>query len=156
MPGTGFKSQIAQKLVEAIETVSIANGYSQNVQTVAFDKVKLNISDYSDYQLPAVQVIDQSKLFEHQMSRSRSKWFVAVEICLRDTEAVGDVDQQSLWDLQEDVMRSIMKDPKLGLSFVQHVKLVDEITDLHLQTPNYIAIIGLEIMYYEPITRDTC
>lgn len=156
MPGTGFKSQIAQKLVAAIQDVSIANGYSQDVQTVTFDKVKVNISDYADYHLPAVQVIDQSKLFKHEMSRSKSTWFLAVEICLRDTQAIGEVDQQALWDLQEDVMRAIMADPKLGLSFVQHVKLVDEVTDLHLQEPNYIAIIGLEILYYEPITRDNC
>jgi hypothetical protein len=156
MAGTGFKSQIAQKIVTAIEGVTIANGYTQDVQTVTFDKVKVNISDYADYQLPAVQIIDQSKIFEHQMSRSKSTWFLAVEICLRDTMALGEVDQQMLWDLQEDVMRSIMKEPQLGLGFVIHVKLVDEATDLHLQSPNYIAIIGLEILYYEPVTRDSC
>lgn len=154
--GTGWKSQIATKLVERIELVTTANGYTQDVKTVAFDKVKLNIGDYDDWEIPAVQLIDLSKLFNHEMSRSRSSWFVAVEICLRSTQVIGEVDQQALWDLQEDVMRSIMATPKLGLTFVTHVKLIDEVTDLHLQEPNYTATIGLEILYYEPITRDNC
>ena len=156
MPGTGFKSQIGQAMVAAIKNVTTANGYSQDVVTVAFDKIRVAISDYADYELPAVQVIDLSKGFEHQFSRSKSSWLVAVEIIMRSTETVGVVDQQALWDLQENVMREIMKDPKLGLDFVLHVKLLDEVTDLHLQSPNYIATIGLEILYYEPVTRDNC
>lgn len=154
--GTGFKSQIAEALKARIALVSIANGYTQDVKSITFDKVKLNIADYGDYELPAVQLIDLSKTFEHQMARSKSTWFVTVEMCMRTTETIGTVDQQSLWDFQEDVMRAIMGDPKLGLSFVIHTRLIDEVTDLHLQQPNYIANIGLEILYYEPITRDNC
>ena len=154
--GTGFKSQIASALVSRIQLVTVANGFTQDVATVAFDKVKVAISDYKDYELPAVQVIDLAKNFVHEHSRSKSSWFVAVEIILRTTDTLGVVDQQSLWDLQEDVMRSIMAEPKLGLAFVIHTKLLDEVTDLHLQEPHYIATIGLEILYYEPITRDNC
>jgi len=154
--GSGFKSQIAQKLIEKIGNVTIANGYSQDVKTVAFDKVKVNISDYADFELPAVQLIDQSKKYNHEFSRSKSEWRIALELCMRTTSTLGVVDQQTLWDLEEDIVRAIMEVPNLGLNFLQHVTLTDEITDLHLQEPNYIAIIGLEILYYEPITRDNC
>jgi len=152
----GYKSDISTKLVQAIETVTKANGYSQDVQTVKFDKIKLNINDYKDYELPAVQIIDLSKLYNHEMSRSKSSWFLAVEICLRTTEDIGTVDQNALWDLQEDVVRAIMQDPKLGLDFMLHVKLVDSVTDLHLQEPNYVGTIGLEALFYEPIVRANC
>lgn len=156
MPGVGYKSQIAQKLVERIELVTIANGYTQDIKTVSFDKIKLNIADYNDTDLPAVQIIDQSKVFKHVRSTSESSWFVVIELCMRSTQELGVVDQQNMWDLQEDVMRSIMADPTLGLSFMFHVKLIDSVTDLHLQEPNYTATIGLEILYKEPITSDNC
>ena len=151
-----FKRQIAEKLVERIQLVTKANGYSQDVVTVEFDKVKLNIQDYSDYELPAVQLVDLSKTYQHEMSRSKSTWFVAIEICMRTTEQIGEADQGALWTLQEDVMRSIMAQPQLGLSFVIHVRMIDEATDLHMIEPNYVGTIGLEILYYEPITRENC
>jgi hypothetical protein len=154
--GVGLKSQMAQALKARINLVTIANGYTVDVKTVAFDKIKLNIQDYADYQLPAVQIIDLSKIFEQQMSRSKSTWTLAIELCMRTTEVLGVVDQESMWDFQENVVRAIMAEPQLGLSFVIQCRPIDEVTDLHLQEPNYTAIIGLEILYYQPVTRDNC
>jgi len=149
------QTQIAEKLKLAIENVTIANGYSRDVKTVAFDKVRLNIADYQDYELPAVQLIDLSSNINHQLSRSLTNWFIAIEICLRTTTS-GIVDQKALWDLQTDIIRAIMIDPKLSLNFVTHVVIIDKTTDLHLQEPNYIGTIGIEIQFYEPITRNDC
>jgi len=154
--GTGYKSQIAQKLIERINLVKKANGYTQDIQTVRFDKVRLNLADYADYELPAVQIIDTTRVFTHEMSRSKSSWFLAIEMVMRTTENIGVVDQQALWDLEENVMRAIMEKPKLGLNFVIQVKLIDSVTDLHLQEPNYISTLGIEVVYYEPVTRDNC
>ena len=154
--GIGLKSQMAAALKARIELVTIANGYTQNVKTVKFDKIKLNIQDYSDYELPAVQIIDLNKIYEQQMSRAKATWTLAIEICLRTTEQIGVVDQGTLWDFQDNVMRAIMAEPQLGLSFVIQCRPTDEVTDLHLQEPNYTAIIGLEILYYQPVTRDIC
>jgi|GEM_PF-3061567 len=148
----GFKSQIADALVARINLVTIANGYSLDVKTVKFDKVKLNIAEYHDTELPAVQIIDLSKIFKHQMSQSESRWVLAIEMVLRQTEGIGAVDQKALWDFEEDVMRSIMLKPRLDLSFVRHVLLIDSATDLHLQGEEYIATLGLEILYKEPVT----
>lgn len=152
----GPKREISNALVARIELVTKANNYSQDIQVVAFDKVKLNIADYENHELPAVQLIDLSALYEHQISQSKTSWQIAVEICMRTTEGLGIVDQGQLWDLQEDVVRSIMKVPNLGISYVLHVKLLDALTDLHVLEPNYIATVGLEVLYYEPITRDNC
>jgi len=152
---SGPKSLIAEKLKEKIENVTISNGYSRDVGVVRFDKVKLNIGDYLDFELPAVQIIDLSASIKHEMTRSQTSWFLTIEICMRST-VDGIVDQKDLWDFQEEVVRAIMVDPKLGLPFVVNATVVDEVTDLHLLEPNYIANIGLEIVYYEPITRDNC
>jgi len=154
--GIGLKAQIAQAVVARIQTVTKANGYTQDIKTVRFDRVRLNLADYSDYELPAVQIIDATKLFKLEMSRSKSAWFLAIELVMRTTENIGVVDQQALWDLEENVMRAIMATPQLGLSFVVQMTPVDSATDLHLQEPNYIATLGLEITYYEPVTRDNC
>lgn len=151
-----YKSEIAQELVERIKLVTKANGYSQDIKTVSFDKIRLNIADFQDYELPAVQVIDLSKLFSHVQSRSKSSWVLAIQICMRTTEQIGVVDQKSMWDLQEDLIRAIFQNPNFGLSYVLHAKLIDEATDLHLQPPNYVGTIGLEILYHEPITRQDC
>lgn len=152
----GWREQIGDALVAQISNVTVANFYSIDVKTVAFDDVKINIQDYKDYELPAVQIIDAYDRYNHEMSRSKTQWFLAVELCLRTTELIGEVSQKTLWNLKEDVVRAIMATPKLGLPWVIHCKLVDGMTDLHLQAPNYTATIGLEILFYEPITRDVC
>ena len=157
----GLKADIATALVGKIENVTVANGYSQDVKTVVFDKVRLNINDYADYQIPAIQIIDISTIFKHEQSRSKTSWFLALEILLRTTQVIGTVDQKSLWTLEEDVKRAVFQDPKLGLGPNPDIPiiaafLVDAQTDLHSQEPNYIATLGLEIRYYEPITRDNC
>lgn len=153
---SGYKSQIAAKLKTAIESVTVANGYSKTVKTVSFDRVKINIAEYQDFELPAVQIIDLSSTINHERSRSLTSWFLVVEICMRTTTGLGIIDQKALWDLQEDIVRAIMAKPKLDLNFVVHAKIIDEVTDLHLSDPNYIANIGIEIMYYEPITSTSC
>jgi hypothetical protein len=152
----GLKADIAAALVARIELVTTANGYSQDLKTVTFDKVKINILDYDDYELPAVQLIDLSALYSHEMSRSKTSWSIALEICMRTTQNLGTVSQVDLWNLQEDVVRAIMAEPNLGVTGVIHVRLLDAVTDLHMLEPNYIATVGLEVLYYEPITRDNC
>ena len=152
----GWRSQIGDALVLAIGQVTTANGYTQTLRTVEFDKIKVKISDFKDFELPAVQIYDTLGEFNHQMSRSKTSWFLTVEIVLRSTELLGTVSQRTLWDLSEDVVRAIMVKANLGLGWVQHCKMIDSMTDLHLQVPNYTATIGLEIMFYEPMTRDVC
>lgn len=150
----GYKKQIADAIKTRIELVTIANGYSKDIKTVSYDTIRLNIQDYQDHELPAVQIIDINKLFTMSFSQSESSWFLALELCMRTTETIGVVKQGDLWDLMENVVRAIMEVPRLGLSFVRHVLPVDEITDLHLQEPNYIATIGLEIKFREPIIAE--
>lgn len=148
----GYKSQIAAALISKIENVTVANGYSLDVKTVKFDKVRLNIAEYTDNEIPAVQIIDLTRQFQHVRGKSDSRWILAVEMCLRSNNTIGVVDQNKLWDFEEDVMRAIMKDPTLGLPFMYHVKLLDSATDLHLQGAEYISTLGLEILYKEPVT----
>jgi len=152
----GFKQEITDALELKIKNVTQANGYSLDVQTVTSEVVKLNLGDYKDSELPAVQIIDASSVFKHEMSRSKTTWTLALELCLRSSLALGEVNQRTLWDFSEDVRRAVMKTPNLGLSYVQHVHLIAEITDLHLQQPNYTAIITIEVHFYEPVTRDGC
>ena len=148
----GYKSQISDALVSKIENVTIANGYTFDVKTVKFDKVRQNISSYADTELPAVQIIDLSKLFKHVRTKSDSRWILAIEMCMRSTNSIGVIDQKALWDFEEDVMRAIMDEPTLGLNFVVHVTLLDSVTDLHLQENEYIATLGIEILYKEIVT----
>ena len=152
----GFKEEIADALELAIKQVTIANGYSLDVQTVTSEVIKLNLADYKDSELPAAQIIVGSQVFKHKMSRSKSTWTMGLELCLRSTQVLGEVNQRTLWNFCENVRRAVMKTPNLGLNYVQHVRLTAEVTDLHLQQPNYTAIISIEVLFYEPIVRDNC
>jgi len=152
----GIREQIATKLKERIELVTTANGYTQDVQTVTFNDIRINVDEWKDWELPAVQIIDLAGIYQHEMSRSRTIWNVAIEVVLRTTETLGQVGQVDLWNLMEDVTRSVMAVPKLDLSFVQHVKLSDHQTDIHIVPPNHIGILGWQVWFYEPITRENC
>lgn len=152
----GLRSQILEKVKLQIEDVTIANGYTVDVKTVTFENIKVNIHEYQDWELPAVQIIDTAGLYKHEFSRSLTNWNFVTELCMRTTEVLGTVNQLSLLNFMEDVVRAVMAKPKLDLSFVQHVKLFDHQTDIHSIAPNYIAIIGWTAMFYEPITRDNC
>lgn len=152
----GIKGQIADALELKIKDVTIANGYTVDVKSVSSEVIKLNIADYKDSELPAVQIIDAASVFKHENSRSFTTWTLGLELCMRSTLLLGEVNQRSLWDFAENVRRAIMKQPNLGIPFVLHTKLLSEITDLHLQQPNYTAIITIEVLFYEPVTRDGC
>ena len=148
----GKRQEIADKLKERIELVTTANGYTQDVKTVTYDDIRINIDEWKDWELPAVQIIDLAGIYNHEISRSRTIWNLGIECIMRST-ASGQIGQTDLWNFMEDVTRSVMANPKLDLSYVQHVKLSDHQTDIHTVAPNHIGILGWQVWFYEPMTR---
>ena len=133
--------------------VSIVSGVA-DYKTVEFDKVRVAISEYNDYELPAAQFWDVSQEIEHERGRALVTWNIALEIVMRQTVA-GTVDQADLIDLRRRTVLALFDKPNLEIPGVIHLIYTGNITDLHMQDPNYIARIDFEVLYYDDLTG-TC
>ena len=149
-----YKVEIGEAIVKQLKTITTENGYSQTLKSVLFDKVKVNIADYKRHEIPAIQLIDLQKTYQGVFKRSDSIWSLAIELALKNTKGtVGTIDQKALWRLQQDITDCLMKKPKLGLSWVKQINLIDEVTDLHTTDDLYTGILGLNVSYSE-VLRD--
>lgn len=141
-----MKTRIADKIVEILKTV-------RDVRTVTFDKVKLLASDFTETEIPAIQLIDVSQTGNHEQSRVKYMWLIALELTMKQT-ADKACDQRALWNLEYQVKRKLWTTPNLGVPGVVHMQFVNAETDLHLLEPFYFARIFFEVHFYESLVRD--
>ena len=140
-----MKSKIADALLSKVQEVD-------SVVYTNFDKVRLLASDFNDYELPAVQLIDVGETVQHQNVRARKSWQIALELLMKPT-VLGEVSQQDLWNLQYEIERKIFQRPNFGIPGVIHMTYLGSQTDLHLLEPYYFARIDLQVDYYEALVR---
>jgi len=144
------KADILQALIARLEELVT----SKDVGIVNFEVIKLAMSDFEDWELPAIQVIDQGELVTHEMGRARKEWDVAVELVMKSSET-GEVFQKDLFDLQYKVERNIWQDPNLGgTTGVIDCKYLGSQTDLHMVKPMFYCRIDIQIRYYDPLVSD--
>jgi hypothetical protein len=118
----------------------------------SFDTVRLQASDFADYEIPAVQLIDLSELTTHEQRRAKKDWNLIIEVIIGPTPEVdGGVTQQELWDLMQLIEETVWAVPNFGLTEVIHAKLLATSTDLHLMQPFYLGRIEMSVMYYQPL-----
>lgn len=120
----------------------------------SFDVVRLQASDFADYEIPAVQIIDLAELNTHEMKRGKKDWNLVIEVIVGPTEAEV-VTQQALWNLMQKIEETVWAVPNFGLTEVIHAKLLTTSTDLHLMAPFYLGRIEMSVMYYQPLVG-TC
>jgi hypothetical protein len=146
---SSIRSQISDALIARIQLVL-------DVKTIGFDRVKMLEFDFSEWELPAVQIIDGDETNVHEMKRGRKSWPVTIELVIGPKiETQYQPTQKDLWDLVEDIEKSIMQAPKLGLATVIQVKLLGSNTDQGLLNPFYSARINFVIDYYQELVG-TC
>ena len=143
-----MKSLIADAILVQLQQV-------KRINYLSFDKVKLLASDFSEYEIPAIQLIDVSETVEHEMGRAKKTWQIALELLLKGGSS-GEVSQQDLWDLQYEVERKLWQRNKLnlGIKGVVHLRYLGSSTDLHLLEPYYFSRMDFEVLYYEALVRD--
>jgi hypothetical protein len=142
-----IRSKIADALMARLALVT-------DLKYRAFDTVRLQASDFADYEIPAVQIIDLAELTTHEQRRGKKEWNLVIEVIIGPTEAEA-VTQQKLWDLMQLIEETIWEVPNLGLTDVIHAKLLTTSTDLHLMAPFYLGRIELSVLYYQPLVG-TC
>lgn len=135
------KSQVADAIMTRLATLT-------DIKYTAFDVVRLQASDFQDWELPAVQIIDLAEVATPEATRYRKLWSLAIEVIVGPTTAAVP-NQKALWDLMQAVEDCLRSKPKLGLGFVVHLKLGVSSTDLHLMAPFYLGRIELTVDYYQ-------
>lgn len=140
------RSKIADALMARLALIP-------EVKYRSFDTVRLQASDFADYEIPAVQIIDLAELTTHEMKRAKKDWNLVIEVIVGPTMTEG-VTQQGLWNLMQLVEQTIWAVPNFGLSEVIHAKLLTTSTDLHLMAPFYLGRIELSVMYYQPLVGE--
>lgn len=141
------KTLISQALINQVGLVS-------DFKYKAFDVVRLGASDFQEWELPAVQIIDLGEVSQHEARRAKKTWTLALEIIMGPLSASTPV-QTDLWDLMQKTEEQIFQAPQLGLSQVIQLNLLGSSTDLHLMQPYYLGRLDLEVMYYQPLVS-TC
>ena len=117
----------------------------------AFDTVKLLASDFSEYELPGVQVIDLGEVVTHERNRVLKDWNLAVEIVIGPTKEYAAPTQSDLWDLMQLTEETVWAKPNLGIPGVVHMILLGTATDLHLLPGMYTGRIDMSVRYYQPL-----
>lgn len=138
-----LQSQIADALQTKLSTVSDFN-------YVAFDKVRLKYDEFRSHEFPAVQCYGTTETCFHISGRVQVEWDISVEILLRSSSQ-GIVDQRDLWNLKDEVLKTIFDDPQLGLTkFMQELRWAGGFTDINFaNTSNIIShTINLKAIYY--------
>jgi phage portal protein BeeE len=142
-----LRSQIADEILNRLALVT-------EYQYRHFDVVKLAASDFQDFELPAVQVIDLGEAVEHEQRRAKKFWQLAIEIII-GPEMTETPDQKDLWDLMEHTERTLFAEPNLNIPGVIHMQLVSTSTDLHFMKPFYVGRLEIAVQYYQPLVG-TC
>lgn len=141
-----MKSKIAREIVARVGNVA-------RIKYVSFDKIKVKISDFSDFEIPAVQLIDVNLESVHEGVRAKKTWQIELELVLKGNQ-YNEVNQETLWDLENELLRKLWEVPNLGIKGVIQMEYLGTLTDLHLIEPFYTATLRFQVVFYESLVRD--
>lgn len=140
-----LEGTIADKIVSVL-TTDVAE-----LNTVNFGTVYLSIGDLKEHEVPAVQLFDQFQTVTHQRGYEQVAWTIQLELIMKSL-ASGVVDQKSLWDLRHKIQIALWDKPNLEIPEVLHLRYNNNITDLHLLEPFYVARMEFDVLFRRPLT----
>lgn len=140
---TSLRTTIALKLLERLDLVT-----SLKVKT--FDRPKLMIQDFAEWELPGVQLIDGAETSVPEHLRAKKTWNIFIEVVIGPTDQYSPK-QSDLWDLMQEIEQRVFEAPKLNLGPVIALRLLGSSTDLALLAPLYSGRIEIAVDYYQPL-----
>ncbi len=135
---------IVERLTEVLSSIPA-------VKHVHNKRVRVNIEDWHDYELPAIQIYDAGDSAKHDRDYLTVDWLLNLELILKTTQR-GVVDQTTLYDFRKSVIRSIWNSRKLGLSQISSIEYRKNQTGLHVLEPYYWSTLQIMIRYREKIS----
>lgn len=143
---TSVKEKISIAILARLDLVT-------ELKYKAFDIIRLKSSDFSDWELPAVQLIDLQETSQHAQRKARKSWNLVMEVIVGPT-GTSLPSQPDLWNLMQTIEQTLWAEPQLGLIEVIQMTLLGSSTDLHLMAPFYLGRIELLVDYYQPLVGD--
>ena len=140
------KSEIMDAIVARLNTLVT----SSDIAVVNFEVIKLVFSDFEDWELPAVQIIDQGEVVFHERGRVRKEWNIVLELVMKSSET-KEIRQKDLFDLQNLIEITLWEFPNLKIPGVIDMKYEGSQTDLHMVTPFYYTRMELTVRYYDAL-----
>lgn len=146
-----IRTQIAEALVARIATL-----VPTYLKVVEFDTVRLLATDFQEWELPGIQIIDLGEVNQYDGSGVGKKtWNLSIEIVIGPVISTNyQPVQADLWDLMERVENLLGGRPNLGIPQVLHGLLLGSSTDLHLIKPLYTARIDYAFVYHQHLSGD--
>lgn len=138
------------RIAEALKNILL--GMPQ-LKYVAFDRVRLYVSDFRENEIPAAQFIDVAEQITHERNRVLRTWTISLEVIHKSTENEY-ISQQDMWNLEYQISRRIWANPNLSIPGVVHCRYVSNSTDLHLMEPFYLLRLDFDVLYYEHLVSD--
>jgi len=142
-----IESDIADKIVLILTT----DPSLSELKSVSFDKIKLAIGDFDEFELPAIQLWDNGQVPKHEKGRILVDWNLSLELIMK-SDITGIVDQKGLFELRRKVQLALWNNPNLGIPGVVHLVYTGNVSDLHLLEPYYIARIDFAVKFYDNLT----
>lgn len=130
------------------------------VRLVNYEVIRLGFSGFLDHEIPVIQIIDQTNVREPENQLDLNTWIIILQVVMK-SQVKDQVNQSILFDRMDDIIRLIGSNTVLditpvepGDSFMQ-IRPIAEATDLHSETPFYIAEMNLEVKFHTG-TRGSC
>jgi len=139
---------IENDIIDKIE--SIVTGVA-GVKSFHYETIKLATSDFSDHEIPAIQLWDVGQSVEHQRGRILVNWSLALEIVMKSL-FTGEAKQKDLLELRRTIQLALWDKPNLQIPGVVHLVYNGNITDLHLLEPYFVARLDFDVVFYDNLT----
>jgi len=121
--------------------------------TVAWEKIRLTVSDFGEYEIPVVQFYVPRIDSVHQVQTLESTMSVVVEIVEKQSYDNA-IDARSIWERVNDVVEVIGRNANLDVPGVFHCRMISRETDLYTIAPYYYGRLEFEVIFKEPYTRN--
>jgi hypothetical protein len=121
--------------------------------TVAWERIRLTVSDFSEFEIPVVQMYVLRIDSAHQVQTLESTMSVVVEIVLKQSFDQS-INARDIWEKVNDVKNVIGTNANLDVPGVFHCRMVSRETDLYSISPYYYGRLEFEVIFKEPYTRN--
>jgi len=121
--------------------------------TVAWEKIRLTVSDFAEHEIPVIQFYVQRIDSNHQVQTLESTMSVVVEVVLRQSYEQA-IDARDIWEKVNDVKNVIGTNANLDVPGVFHCRMISRETDLYSIAPYYYGRLEFEVIFKEPYTRN--
>lgn len=123
------------------------------VKTVNYELIRLNLADFQEHELPAIQFYDEGQFNQHVQTRVETFWDITVELIMKQTVA-GVVNQVELFEKKFEVEKQIGHQVQLNLpnTGMIHVHYPNAVTDLHTFEPYYVARMTFRVQFLKEYT----